>query len=252
MSEEYKSVEDQLKSDEVKEETKTEETKTETESKKEEEESQPKVESMPVEPEPKIPSDYTSEINELSSLKTEGNNLIGTDVDQALSKYNEAYNKMEELMKKARKEKEYNPQIETLEKLEKQITSNLALCYYKKKEYEKCIDLDISIISKDPYYDKSYARLFNSYNAIGNKDNACYFGIRLKKNFTEETLGKYQKEIEEINKLEEELTKKYAELIAKQKREVMVKFFKYFIPVVVLISAGLIWFFFFRKKKQIK
>lgn len=236
--------EEEMPKEEAKEEIPKEE------SKKEEEESKPKVENVPLEPEEKIPSDFTEEIKELTSMKNEGNALIKSDVDQALQKYEEASKKAEEIMKKANKERDYNPQIKDLDIVEKQISSNLAVCYLKKKEYEKCIELDISIISKDPNYDKSYVRLYQCYKELGNLDHACYFGLRLKNGFDEETKGKYTTIIEEITKLEEELNKKYADEIAKKKKEFYKKLAKYVIPVIVLVGSILYYFLGIKKKRK--
>lgn len=244
-------VEEKIKSEGSKtEDTPTKEDSSKTETKKEEEDSKPKVENIPLEPEEKIPSDFTSEINELTNLKNEGNSLIKNDLDSALEKYESAFQKSEEIMKKATKERDYNPQVKDLDKIIKQITSNLAVCYLKKKEYEKCIEKDIIIISKDQNYDKSYVRLFQCYKELGNLDNACYFGLKLKYGFDEDTKAKYKNEIEEISKLEEEMKKKYEDEIAKQKKEFLKKLAKYIIPVIVLIGSILYYFLVIKKRKK--
>ena len=187
--EEEKKVEEPKVEEKKVEEPKEEEKKVDEpkEEEKKEDEEGPKVETKeppkpPREPEPKIPSNFKPQIEELKKLKEEGNNLIKTDLDKSIEKYEDAYKKSSELIPKAYKEKEYNEE-QSLEiiLLHKQIMSNLALAYQKKGEFQKSIDLDQKIISSDPHYDKSYARLFTNYLNIGKPDFAVYYGTLLKK-----------------------------------------------------------------------
>ena len=129
-AEEEKKKEEPKKEDKPKEEAKKEEKK---------EEDAPKVENTekPKEPKPKIPSDFSQSISQLKSLKEEGNSLIKTDLDSALSKYEEGYQLSDKIMETASQEREYNPQVAEIDTVRKQIMSNLALAYFKKETREK-------------------------------------------------------------------------------------------------------------------
>ena len=248
-------LENKLKFD-AEEETKNEEPKKEDkpkeEAKKEEkkEEDAPKVENTekPKEPKPKIPSDFSQSISQLKSLKEEGNSLIKTDLDSALSKYEEGYQLSDKIMETASQEREYNPQVAEIDTVRKQIMSNLALAYFKKENYKKSAELDIKIISIDAKYDKSYARLFKAYSALGNTDQAVYFGHKLKTEFTQETVDKYKDLLPLIEEEEKKQKKTIDEYRAVERSKTMKSIAKYAVPLLVLVAAGLVYFFFFKKK----
>ena len=242
--------EEEKKEEEVKEEEKKEEVKEEVkeEEKKEEKKEPPKA---PREPEPKIPTDFHSEIAELKDLKTEGNNLIKSDLEKAIEKYEEAYKKSSELIPKAYKEKDYNKeQCSEIILLNKQIMSNLSLSYQKKGEYEKSIDLDLKIIAADTNYDKSYARLFLNYMNINKPQSAVYYGTLLKNNFSEETKEKYKDLIPKIEVEEKKIQKEIDEYKAKQRSETIKSILKYAIPILVLIIAIVVYFLVFKKNNS--
>lgn len=246
-AEEEKKQEETKKEEKPKEEPKKEEPKKE-EPKKEED--APKVENAekPKEPKPKIPSDFTASISQLKSLKEEGNSLIKTDLDSALSKYEEGYQLSEKVMETASQEREYNPQVAEIDTVRKQIMSNLALSYFKKENYKKSAELDIKIISMDAKYDKSYARLFKAYSALGNTDQAVYFGNKLKTSFTQETVDKYKDLLPLIEEEEKKQKKTIDEYRAVERSKTMKSIAKYAVPLLVLVAAGLVYFFFFKKK----
>ena len=248
--------EEEKKEEEKKEEEKKDEQKIEEEKKKEEkkeDEEGPKVETKeppkpPREPEPKIPSNFKPQIEELKKLKTEGNDLIKTDLDKSIEKYEEAYKLSSELISKAYKEKEYNEeQSKEIILLHKQIMSNLSLAYQKKGEIQKSIDLDLKIISIDPHFDKSYSRLFSNYLNIGKPDIAVYYGGLLKKNFSEETKEKYKDLIPKIDEEEQKFQKEIDEYKAKERSKTIKSILKYAIPILILIAAVLIYLFVFKK-----
>ena len=239
--------EEEKKEEEVKEEEKKEE-EVKEEEKKEEKKEPPKA---PREPEPKIPTDFHSEISELKDLKTEGNNLIKSDLEKAIEKYEEAYKKSSELIPRAYKEKDYNKeQCSEIILLHKQIMSNLSLSYQKKGEYEKSIDLDLKIIAADTNYDKSYARLFMNYMNINKPQSAVYYGTLLKKNFSEETKEKYKDLIPKIEEEEKKIQKEIDEYKAKQRNETIKSVLKYIIPLLVLIIAVVVYFLVFKKNSS--
>ena len=240
-AEEEKKKEEPKKEDKPKEEAKKEEKK---------EEDAPKVENTekPKEPKPKIPSDFSQSISQLKSLKEEGNSLINTDLDSALSKYEEGYQLSDKIMETASQEREYNPQVAEIDTVRKQIMSNLALAYFEKENYKKSAELDIKIISIDAKYDKSYARLFKAYSALGNTDQAVYFGHKLKTEFTQETVDKYKDLLPLIEEEEKKQKKTIDEYRAVERSKTMKSIAKYAVPLLVLVAAGLVYFFFFKKK----
>ena len=259
--EEEVKVEEKEKEEEVKEEEKKEEEKKEEEVKEEEKKEEVKEEvkeeekkeppKAPREPEPKIPTDFHSEISELKDLKTEGNNLIKSDLEKAIEKYEEAYKKSSELIPRAYKEKDYNKeQCSEIILLHKQIMSNLSLSYQKKGEYEKSIDLDLKIIAADTNYDKSYARLFMNYMNINKPQSAVYYGTLLKKNFSEETKEKYKDLIPKIEEEEKKIQKEIDEYKAKQRSDTIKSILKYAIPILVLVIAIVVYFLVFKKNNS--
>jgi tetratricopeptide (TPR) repeat protein len=211
-----------------------------------EEKKEPK---MPREPEPKIPTDYTELINEINKKKDEGNEEFKKgSIEGALSKYKEAYEKLEKEWPNIDKERDYNPQSSELLTLLIKLSQNLSLCYFKLENYEESIKLDQQIIARDKNYDKSYARLFQSYLKQGKKQQAVYFGIFLL-GFDEETKKKYEKLIPEIEEAKKDLQAEYDAIRAKERKEMLKSFAKYAIPIVILIAAFAIYFFVFKKKK---
>ena len=247
------------KKEEHKKEEKKEEIKKEEEKKEEKKEEGPKVEGevkeekkepkMPREPEPKIPTDYTELINEINKKKDEGNEEFKKgSIEGALSKYKEAYEKLEKEWPNIDKERDYNPQSSELLTLLIKLSQNLSLCYFKLENYEESIKLDQQIIARDKNYDKSYARLFQSYLKQGKKQQAVYFGIFLL-GFDEETKKKYEKLIPEIEEAKTDLQAEYDAIRAKERKEMLKSFAKYAIPIVILIAAFAIYFFVFKKKK---
>ena len=242
-----------------KEEEKKEEPKKEEEKNEEKKEEGPKVEGevkeekkepkMPREPEPKIPTDYTELINEINKKKDEGNEEFKKgSIEGALSKYKEAYEKLEKEWPNIDKERDYNPQSSESLTLLIKLSQNLSLCYFKLENYEESIKLDQQIIARDKNYDKSYARLFQSYLKQGKKQQAVYFGIFLL-GFDEETKKKYEKLIPEIEEAKKDLQAEYDAIRAKERKEMLKSFAKYAIPIVILIAAFAIYFFVFKKKK---
>ena len=204
---------------------------------------------MPREPEPKIPTDYTELINEINKKKDEGNEEFKKgSIEGALSKYKEAYEKLEKEWPNIDKERDYNPQSSELLTLLIKLSQNLYLCYFKLENYEESIKLDQQIIARDKNYDKSYARLFQSYLKQGKKQQAVYFGIFLL-GFDEETKKKYEKLIPVIEEAKKDLQAEYDAIRAKERKEMLKSFAKYAIPIVILIAAFAIYFFVFKKKK---
>ena len=266
--EELKVEEEPKKEEPKKEDDKKDEVKLEEEPKKEEpnkeddKKDEPKVEEekkkkkeapkQPREPEPKIPTDFTELKNELNKIKEDGNALYSNkSYEEAIEKYKQGYDKLNEVLPQINRERSYNPQSEELLTLSRQIMSNLSLCYSKTEKYQESIDLDLKIISFEPNYDKSYARLFSNYLKIGKKDQAVYYGNGLLK-FDDETKKKYEELINEINEAQKSLQAEYDAIRAKERKEMLKNIAKYAIPIIVLIAAFGIYFFYFKRKRIAK
>lgn len=239
---------------------KDEESKKEEEPKKEgdKKEGEPKVEEQkkekkeapkkPREPEPKIPTDFQELIKEMNEIKSQGNELFkNQSYEEAISKYKEAYDKLEKELPKINQERDYNPQSIDLITLYKQIMSNLSLSYAKTEKYEESIKYDLKIIALDQNYDKSYVRLFNNYLKLNKREQAVYFGETLLK-FHDETKQKYANEIVKIEEAKKILEAEYSAIRAKQRKEMIKSVAKYAVPAIVLIAAVAIYFFVFKKK----
>ena len=243
------------KKEEVKEEVKEEKKEEVKEEKKEdgpkvEEEKKKEFPRQPREPEPKIPSDFSALITEMNDLKKAGNDLFKKNsYDEAIEKYKEAYEKLEKELPKINHERSYNPQSEELLTLNKQIMSNLSLCYTKTEKYQQSIELDLKIIANDPKYDKSYLRLFNNYMKLDQKQQAVYFGDLLIRNFDEETKEKYKDDIPKIQEAIKNLQGEYDAIRAKERKEMIKGIAKYAVPIIVLVAAVAVYFLVFKKKK---
>ena len=229
-----------------KEEPKKEEEGPKIEGEEKEEKKEPK---KPREPEPKIPTDFTELIKDINDLKKEGNGLYKNgSLEEAISKYKTAYEKLEKEIPKIDRERDYNPQSSELFTLFIQISQNLSLCYFKTEKYEESIKLDSQIIARDRHYDKSYCRLFQSYLKLGKKAQAVYFGNILL-NFDEETKKKYEEVIPIIEETKKTLQAEYDAIRAKERKEMFKSIAKYAVPIIILIAAFAIYFFVFKKKK---
>ena len=168
----------------------------------------------------KSKNDYLKKIiKELNEIKLSGNELFKKNLyDEAIIKYKEGFEIItKELIKINQKITIYDPQIKDFYYVSIQIMSNLSLSYLKKDKFKESIELDSKIISLDPKYDKSYARLFKSYLKLGKKAEAVYFGDILIKNFDNEIREKYKDLIPKIEAEKKNLEKE--EKIEKEKKE---------------------------------
>ena len=185
-------------------------------------------------------------------MKKEGNDKYkNKEIEEALAKYNEAYEKLKNELPKIDKERDHNPQTSELFTLYIQLAQNLSLCYFKLEKYEESIKLDQIVIARDSHYDKAYYRLFKSFLKLGDKAQAVFFGNILL-NFDDETKKRYEDIIPEIEQTKKSLEEEYAAIRAQQRKEMMKSIAKYAVPIIVLIGAFAIYFFMFRKKKIAK
>ena len=242
--------EEKNNNEEKKDEPKVEEKKENEKPKEEPPKKEEKFPPEPKEPEPKIPTNFSNILTESLEFKKQGNELINSNIDEAIEKYESAVKLLEPVITKANKEKEYNPQSQEVITIYKQIMSNLSLCYFKKEDYIKSKELDIKIISFDPYYDKCYARLFNTCLKLNQPEHAVYFGDILLKKFTPETLEKYKDIVPKIEEETKKLQNKYDEIKRKERNEFIKSIAKWVIPLIVLIAAAFCYYYFIYLKKH--
>jgi len=255
--EEKKPVKNEEEEEEDEEEEEEEDDEEEEQPKKKEEKKQDKkqeksdvhkTEEKKEKPKEVKKTDYTPLINELKTIKTEGNDLYNKkSYEEAAEKYKQGYDKIKKELPNI--EKEHNSQTEQLLTLYKQISSNLSSCYTKLGKYQESIDLDLKIIEQDPKFDKAYARLFNNYMKLDKKDQALTHGESLLQ-FDDETKKKYQEEkdnvIANISKLKSELK------LEKPKNKKSSFCSKFFIPFLILLIAVGVFLYLYKKEETLK
>ena len=151
-------------------------------------------------------------IKQLKEIELAGNEFYKKKLyDDAINKYKEGYEIINKELLEVNRNRmlAYHPEIQEFISLSKHIMSNLSLSYLKKEKYEESIQIDKKIFSLDPKYDKSYARLFNSYLKLNKKAEAVFFGDILIKNFNNEVKEKYKDLIPIIEKEKKNLEIEY-------------------------------------------
>ena len=245
--------EEPKKEEPKKEEPKKEEAKKEDEPKVEEEKKpEKKIPKKPREPEKKEPTDFTELKKELNDIKAAGNELFkNKSYEEAIEKYKEGYEKINNSLSDIISEKSFNPQSPELFTLSLQIMSNLSLCYTKTEKIDESIDLDLKINSLDKNYDKAYIRLYSNYLKQGKIAQAVYYGDGLL-NFDDETKKKYENEVNQINQTKKDYQAQLDAQRAKERKEMIKNIAKYAIPVIILIAAFGVYFFFYKRKRITK
>ena len=245
--------EEPKKEEPKKEEPKKEETKKEDGPKVEEEKKpEKKIPKKPREPEKKEPTDFTELKKELNDIKAAGNELFNNkSYEEAIEKYKEGYEKINNSLSDIIGEKSFNPQSPELLTLSLRIMSNLSLCYTKTEKIEESIDLDLKINSLDKNYDKAYIRLYSNYLKQGKIAQAVYYGDGLL-NFDDETKKKYENEVNQINQTKKEYQAQLDAQRAKERKEMIKNIAKYAIPVIILIAAFGVYFYFYKRKRITK
>ena len=121
--------------------------------------------------------DLTNLIDELEAIKNKGNELYKRkQIEEATTKFNEGYQIFIKESPIIYNELYSNKQSENVILIYKKILSNLALCYYMQKNYNKAIEFDLKLIALEPKFGKSIVRLFNSYSKINKCQQAVYYG----------------------------------------------------------------------------
>ena len=188
-------------------------------------------------------TDFTNLISELTKAKNEGNSLYKKKkYDEAKKKYEEGLETFAKESALINKEKSSNDQCKEVLLLHKKILSNLALCYYIQKNYEKAIEYDLKIISEDPKFGKSIVRLFNSYSRINKIQQAANYGD-LFLELDQETRDKFKGTQTKVQDEKQKLKK----ILKEEKDKIKKQFTKYGIPAIILLLAVLI-FLLIRKK----
>ena len=191
-------------------------------------------------------------IKELNKIYSLGNDFYKKNsYEEAISKYNEG-NKIinEELLEVNRNRMMgFNQEIQDFISISKKLMSNLSLAYSQLGKFKESIELDKKIISIDPVYDKSYARLFKSYLKLNQKAEAVFFGDILIKNFSEEIRKNYKDLIPKIEKEKQNLEIEYLMEKERQRKENLKNILKITMPIFVLF-VSYIYFKFFKKNKS--
>ena len=188
-------------------------------------------------------------IKQLKEIELAGNEFYKKKLyDDAINKYKEGYEIINKELLEVNRNRmlAYHPEIQEFISLSKHIMSNLSISYLKKEKYEESIQIDKKIFSLDPKYDKSYARLFNSYLKLNKKAEAVFFGDILIKNFNNEVKEKYKDLIPIIEKEKKNMEIEYEIEKENKKKEARKNFLKFFIPFIILIISY-VYFRFFKK-----
>ena len=188
-------------------------------------------------------------IKQLKEIELAGNEFYKKKLyDNAINKYKEGYEIINKELLEVNRNRmlAYHPEIQEFISLSKHIMSNLSISYLKKEKYEESIQIDKKIFSLDPKYDKSYARLFNSYLKLNKKAEAVFFGDILIKNFNNEVKEKYKDLIPIIEKEKKNMEIEYEIEKENKKKEARKNFLKFFIPFIILIISY-VYFRFFKK-----
>lgn len=188
-------------------------------------------------------------IKQLKEIELAGNEFYKKKLyDNAINKYKEGYEIINKELLEVNRNRmlAYHPEIQEFISLSKHIMSNLSISYLKKEKYEESIQIDKKIFSLDPKYDKSYARLFNSYLKLNKKAEAVFFGDILIKNFNNEVKEKYKDLIPIIEKEKKNMEIEYEIEKENKKKEARKNFLKFFIPFIIFIISY-VYFRFLKK-----
>ena len=181
-------------------------------------------------------------IYELEKIKNKGNELYKKkQIEEAKTKFIEGYQIFEKESSIIYKELYSNKQCENVILIYKKILSNLALCYYIQKNFNKAIEFDLKLISLDPKFGKSIVRLFNSYSKINKCQQAVYYG-ELFMDLNEEIKKKFQGM---ERKVEEEKIK-LSKLQKEEESRIKKGIFIFYGPIIILLLS-LIYRYIFKK-----
>ena len=187
--------------------------------------------------------DFSKLISDLTKIKDEGNALYKEKkFEEAKTKFTEGLELFKKESPLVNKERGNNEQCKEVLLLYKKILSNLALIYYKEKNYEKSIEYDLKNIEDNPKFGKAIVRLFNSYSKLNKIQQAVYYGD-LFLELDHETRDKFKGT---QTKVQEEKTR-LKKIQKEEKDKIKKDFAKYGIPALILL-LGILMFLLFRKK----
>lgn len=189
-------------------------------------------------------------IKQLNQIYSIGNDFYKKKLySEAILKYNEGYKLINEQLLEVNRNRMmgFNQEIKNFISISKKIMSNLSLAYLQLNKYKESIELDKKIISLDPVYDKSYARLFKSYLKLNQNAEAVFFGDILIKNFSNEVRNKYKDLIPVIEKEKQNLEIEYLIEKERQRKQNLKNILKISMPIFVLFFSY-IYFRFLKKK----
>lgn len=141
-------------------------------------------------------------LDEILSLKEQGNLKIKENIDEAIKKYDEAIKIIYDYEDSEKKDLNILKQVIYQKKL---ILSNKSQMLLKQKKYFSSIEIDKYIIENvDNKFDKSYARLISNYLSLDNISDAKYYSEQMKNLFNKEILDKYNDIFNRLKQKEEE------------------------------------------------
>ena len=141
-------------------------------------------------------------LDEILSLKEQGNAKIKEDIDEAIKIYDKAIKIIYDYEDNPKKDTNILQQVVNLKKL---ILSNKSQMLLKQKKYVPSIEIDKYIIENvDNKFDKSYARLISNYLSLDDLSDAKYYAEQMKHLFNKEIVDKYSDIINRLNEKEEQ------------------------------------------------
>ena len=141
-------------------------------------------------------------LDEILSLKEQGNLKIKENIDEAIKKYDEAIKIIYDYEDSEKKDLNILKQVIYQKKL---ILSNKSQMLLKQKKYVPSIEIDKYIIENvDNKFDKSYARLISNYLSLDDLSDAKYYAEQMKHLFNKEIVDKYSDIINRLNEKEEQ------------------------------------------------
>ena len=141
-------------------------------------------------------------LDEILSLKEQGNAKIKEDIDEAIKIYDKAIKIIYDYEDNPKKDTTILKQVVNQKKL---ILSNKSQMLLKQQKYVPSIEIDKYIIENvDNKFDKSYARLISNYLSIDDLSDAKYYADQMKNLFNKEIMDKYSDIINRLNEKEEQ------------------------------------------------
>lgn len=137
------------------------------------------------------PIDYAQELNYILKGKEGANKKIDTNPTEAKLEYKNLLRIISKIEREI-SEANRNKTIEEILHQKKLIYSNLSMANVKLHLFKESAECDKKIIEEmDEKFDKSYARLINSYIEMDNLNLAERYASMLKTNFKPETVKRY-------------------------------------------------------------